>query len=745
MNPNNWHPDLNRLREIGEWAALGFYEAIEEPWPRAYGRAYRRLYENMEIVISEDRYLIPAEPLPRSKTRETHDFWTATSLICDHNHNVGLRWNPSVAEEKKRQFPRHAAFIDGLTQDLDYRLFQSKTGGYFGGYTHANPDIRRVVGEGFLAMEAELDGQLSALEQAGAEADPEALNLLRALKDFTIGVYAFHSRTAEALQRAAEAATGARKVKLALIATSFRNGFVKPAQTFLEGLLAVNLTWMLDGCDSIGRVDQVLGGLFEQDLRSGVLDRPFAQQLFDEWWCNFERMNGWNLQIGGYTPEGRDGCNALTREFILACGRNHYRRPNVAFRITRETPEEYLVEALEALREGSGRPALYNDDLYVEALSKMDLGLTPEDAREIGFGGCTETMIAGLSNVGSLEGEINLAKALELALHDGWDPVAKQQAGPHTGRFEGMKTFGQFEAALRRQIQYLTDAFVARDKEQLRNRFHRGDPKMPRTFFTRDCVKNRKSFEAGGARYNWAVVSYQGIANLIDSLAAIRLCVYQKKQISRPQLLEALLADFRGSEKIRKILQAAPKFGNDDACVDHPGRDIIRFAWETLYAHATPRGGRYLPSCILFTTYRGAGLQVGATPDGRKAFTPLVDSVGAFPGRDTEGPTALLNSVAKLPLALAAGTPVLNVRFQKSILTGKAGLGKVAALIRSFFAQGGMQVQVSVLNKAEMLAAQKEPERHQGLIVRIGGYSEYFTKLDQELQNSVIARTEHAT
>lgn len=177
--------------------------------------------------------------------------------------------------------------------------------------------------------------------------------------------------------------------------------------------------------------------------------------------------------------------------------------------------------------------------------------------------------------------------------------------------------------------------------------------------------------------------------------------------------------------------------------MDDLGAELIEYAWRHLYRHETPRGGRYLASCILFTTYLGAGRAVGATPDGRGAGEALVDSVGAVPGYDVNGPTALLKSVAKLPLWLAAGTPVLNLRFQKSLFANRDVLAKMASLVRSFFSQGGMQAQISVLDAAELRAAQANPEPYRDLIVRIGGYSEYFNALDKELQDSVISRTEY--
>ncbi len=725
------------LKKLGEWAALGFYEAIDLPWPRPYGRAYRRLYENMQIRVPEGRWLIPCEPLPNARTWRSHNVWTATSLILDHEHNCGLRVNESIAEAKKATFPQHAEFIDALVADLRSRLV------YFGGYTHTNPDMRRVVDQGFDSMATELADAIAATRAEGDAAEPGTLELLLAVDDFAIGARAFHSRACDAVMAAADAATGPRREQLLTIGNALATTFLRPARTFYEGLLAVNLAWMLDGCDSIGRLDQVLGHLYEADLASGELTAERAVGLIDEVFDNFEIFNGWNLQIGGWTPEQADGTNELTMAIIAACGRNHFRRPNVALRVTSQTPDTAVVEALRALRDGSGRPALYNDDLYVKTLREMDMGLTDADATEIGFGGCTETMIAGLSNVGSLEGEVNLAKALELALYDGFDPTSGQQRGPHTGPFAEMKSFDDFLAAVKKQIDYRTGEFYAWDREQLTRRFTQGDPMLARTLFTRDCIARRKSFEAGGARYNWCVVSYQGIANLIDSLAAIRQCVYEDHTVSHDRLLAALQADFEGAEDVRQALLAAPKFGNDDDRVDLLGREIMEHAWNELYSYETPRGGRYIASCILFVTYEWAGQPIGATPDGRRAGEPLADSVGAFQGNDIHGPTALLNSVAKLPLHLAIGTPVLNIRLQKAILERDSDLVRVAAMVRAFFANGGTQVQVSVLDRQELLDAQAEPEKHRDLIVRVGGYSEYFCNLTPELQETVIDRTEH--
>lgn len=725
--------DLQKLEEIGEWAARGFYEGEPLPWPRSYGLALRRMYEHMEVDVPEGRYLIPHEPMASSLTCESDNTHHAEGLICGLFHSSGLEVCDDIVKRKKERYPQHAAFIDALTADLRQKLPT------FAGYTHSNPDIARVVSEGFASMAAELRHETEAAALDGTQ---EERNLLLALSDYARGVEAFYAKTAETLRNAAAARPGDRL--LTLVSREFAACFMHPSTTFIQGLLAVNFTWMLDGCDSIGRIDAALGALFDGDLAAGRLDIADARVMLDEMWLNFERLNGWNLQIGGYTADGKDGCCALTRECIACCRRNRLRRPNVAFHITKDTPEDAVLSALRSLAEGSGRPALYNDDAYLPALRRICPELTAEDARGFGFGGCTEAMIPGKSNVGSLEGEFNFAKAVELAVFDGFDPVARAQTGPHTGSFASFETLDAFLRALKAQIFAMTCRLTETLRSGLEKRLTQGDPKLYRTLFTRDCVRRRRSFEAGGARYNWSVISYQGVSNLIDSVAAISKCVFEEKSVGRQALCDALSHNFEGAEQIRRLLLGAPKFGNDLEAGDSAGCGVIRYAWELLSRFETPRDGRFVPSVILFATYADAGRAVGATPDGRRAFEVLTDSVGATQGMDRNGPTALLNSVLRLPLSLAAGTPVLNLRFTKDIMRSDEGLRKVWMLIRTYFARGGMQAQLTVADTAELRRAQREPEKYRDLIVRIGGYSEYFVGLSPALQESVIRRSEHS-
>ena len=464
------------LEDLNEWGLIGFYQSIlaNDPWPVPIGKAMRKMYEQMEVIIPPGQYLLPFEPMMYSTHQSVPVHPQKQMFSLDSNG--GMFFNKKMAQCKQEVFPQHAGLIDWVGEDLALYLPN------FQGYTHNNPDIRRVVNEGFAAMVEELETELSSVQKGGENIDSDELNLLLALKEYSEGVKAFYYNSLNAIR-----AVSSERNELKTIVDAFENCFMRPSTSFLSGLLAVNMAWLLDGCDSIGRVDQALGDLFEADLERKRIDVDFARKLLDEWFCRFELHNGWNMQIGGYTPDGRDGCNKLTREILLTVERNNLIRPNVAFRITESTPDDFLIDALKSLRKGTGRPALYNDDLYIKALMDSHLGLKEEDARELSFGGCTETMIGGMSNVGSLQGELNFAWILQCTLYDGFDPVKKEQAGPHTGIFEGFSSYEDFIAALKEQILYATNDFVAVDKLALRERFTKGDPKLYRTMFTRDC------------------------------------------------------------------------------------------------------------------------------------------------------------------------------------------------------------------------------------------------------------------
>jgi len=403
------------------------------------------------------------------------------------------------------------------------------------------------------------------------------------------------------------------------------------------------------------------------------------------------------------------------------------RRPNLALRLRRDTPDEVWDQALDTISGGTGIPALYNEEEYVRAIRLADLGVAEEDLPHFAFGGCTELMIHGRSNVGSLDDTFNLALSFERSMHR---------------HLAACPTFDDFIAHLKADITTdiitMCDAVSANQKSKAL-----AQPQPIRTLLIDDCLDNAMEFNAGGARYNWSVICIAGLANTYDSLAAIKQMVYDERAVSAEELLLALRDNFAGHEDLRQRLARCPHYGNDDPFVDDLAVDVSTHVFSEFMGQTPWRGGRFLASCLMFVTYGDFGRQVGATPDGRLAYTPIADSAGAVQGRDTSGPTALLRSVAKVPHFLAPGTLVINIRFTRRLFDDPALRDQLKALIRTYFDLGGMQLQINVVDQRILREALANPDAHRDLIVRIGGYSEYFHLLARDLQESVLLRVEH--
>jgi len=355
------------------------------------------------------------------------------------------------------------------------------------------------------------------------------------------------------------------------------------------------------------------------------------------------------------------------------------------------------------------------------------LGIREEDLGWYNGGGCTETMIHGLSNVGSLDAGINLPLILAETLD------------------RHLSSAASFEALLEAYKSDVADVVseIATNVSAHQEAKARLRPQPMRSLLIDDCIDCGREYNAGGARYNWSVVNVAGLANAIDSLAAVREVVFERREKSGAKLREILQADFDGEEAFRQRLQRCPRFGNDDPRADDIARDVSDFVFREFLRYAPWRGGKFIASCLMFTTYCHAGAPVGATPDGRRAGEPLADSAGAYQGRDTNGPTAMLKSVASMPHYLAPGTLCVNVRFSKDFFSTKDGRRKLQDLVQTYFGIGGMQLQVNVVDQVILRKALANPEQHQGLIVRVGGFSEYFHRLTPELRQTVLERTEH--
>jgi formate C-acetyltransferase len=601
------------------------------------------------------------------------------ALMPDYSFTLSV--NGKLLKEK---WEEGAALVQEEMELLSYAVgLPHNVGG--DGYTHSIPRYERVLREGLDGYEK----RVLALE-AGDFRD----GLLEILE----GIKIYHRRSLDYLGLINSDAS--KKLVAALGQVPF-----KPARNLYEALVCWNFIYYIDGCDNPGRLDADLIEYYRGEDYTALL-REFFQNVDDNW--------AWSAALG---PE----CNDLTLQCLKAV--KGMRRPSLELRVSDGTPDAVWQAAAEALASGCGQPALYNEDLYQKTLSEYFPDKPAEDLKRFNGGGCTETMLAGISNVGSLDAGINLPLIFEACLKNAFGETAQGAASTFDGFYR------ELIAQTRREVLDVLDKVSDYQKRRARYR-----PQPVRTLLIDDCIDKAKDFNAGGARHYWSVVNLAGMVNVIDSLLAVRELVYDKKEFTPRAFLAALE---EGSAGFRARLRGCPCFGVDDPNADELAADFAGKVFD-IFGERTPYlGGRFLPSSIQFATYADAGRKVGATPDGREAFSPLADSLGAIHGKDTSGPTALLNSVAKLPLYKAAGTPILNMRLKKEFIPAA-----LKPLVMGYFARGGMQVQISCLSREDMLDALEYPEKHGNLIVRIGGYSEFFNNLSPELKETVIKRTE---
>lgn len=547
------------------------------------------------------------------------------------------------------------------------------------GWTHSFPNYSRVLNEG-LDRYAE---RVHALEEGDFR---EAMLILLE------GIRIYHQRCIDHLVRV--------DAPVRLI-EALRRVPYEPARDIYEAMVCLNFIFYLDGCDDIGPLDRILLPYYRgEDMTP----------LFREFFKNVDVNDGWSGTLG---PD----YNELTRMCLRAI--HNGRRPNLQLLVKRDMPDWVWEEAVASLATSCGQPALYNYELYLKTLRERMPQIPEEDLKRIAFGGCTETMFEGLSAVGSDDAGINVALIFS-------DYLRRE--------LSRRKTYDEFYEGLVTDIRREIADTLDRLNEYRRTRaLYR--PDVMRTLLVDDCLDTLTEFHAGGARYMYSVINMAGAINVIDSLNVIRELVYEKQTYMPLEFLSCM--DERDPQFL-DLAKRCASYGNDDDRADSVGTRFLGDLAEALEQRACYPRGKFYPVSNQFITYVPAGKQVPATPDGRAAGAPLCDSLSAIHGNDYKGATALLNSVSKLGLHRVIGTPIVNIRISKKHLTLA-----LKPLVLSFFENGGMQLQVSCLSREEILDAIAHPEEHRSLVVRVGGYSEYFNRLSPELQQTVLERTEY--
>jgi formate C-acetyltransferase len=536
------------------------------------------------------------------------------------------------------------------------------------------------------------------------------------------------------------------------------------AQTFYEAIQSFWMSHLLmhieQNCQSMspGRFDQYMYPFLEKDLASGMIAEEEALELLCCLWIKFNEIyklkdEGQSLQAGGYPTyqnmilggqdiNGNDATNTLSFLCLEAEKIMKLPQPSLSIRFHNNTSNSFFRKACEIIRCGTGKPAIYNDNVIIPSF--LSHGVTMDDARNYGIVGCVEPSIPGKTYGGHGASKLNLPKLLEITLYNGVDPRTNKKLGLETGEAKDFTSFEQLLDAYHKQLAYFVRLMVI--MEHAINCIHQQMAPVPfLSLGVHDCMETGKDIMDGGAHYNFIGPEAIGHATAADSLAVIKKLVFEEKTITIEELKKVLEKNFVGYEPLRqRFIQSVPKYGNDDDYVDILAKDIATYYCRQVQQYKTVRGGTFIPGMYPATAHVPMGMVVGATPDGRLNGTPLNDGVSPSQGRDTLGPTAAMKSVAKLDHMLVSNGTLFNMKFNPEILAQKESFEKFVYLLRTYFSLGGMHIQCNAISKEILLTAQKEPQNYADLVVRVAGYSAFFTGLQKPLQDEIISRTEHS-
>jgi formate C-acetyltransferase len=411
---------------------------------------------------------------------------------------------------------------------------------------------------------------------------------------------------------------------------------------------------------------------------------------------------------------------------------------NLAIRIHSKTPEDFLVRACQVYRSTSGQ-AFYNDEVIIPAL--LGDGYSLEDARNYAIVGCVEPAGSGDTFACTGGNDLKLGGVLEMVLTNGGYRLMGRQ-GLATGDAKKFTSFNEVMDAFRQQLEH--NVKMAADAVNAKDAIYQAEFPTPFVSSTlTGCVESGKDATEGGARYNFGSITARGLGTTADSLAAIKKLVFEDEVLTMSELMELLGANFRGKENMRQmVINRAPKYGNDDNYVDLIAKQIVELFCREVSKHRSIRGGHFRPSFYSYGTHVLDGLFLGATPDGRKAGDAVSNGISPSNGREDEGPTAVLKSAAKLEHRLISNGDALNLRLLPSLVQDDDALRKVTSLVKTYFRLGGMHLQFNVVSSETLKDAQKHPENYRDLVVRVSGYSAFFTDLGRSIQDDIIARTE---
>lgn len=763
--------DVERVELVTE----SYQKTFDKPEILRRAIALRDILMNMSVVIRENELIVgahakklravPLFPEYAADWLETQmdDFMTrpGDQFLITEEQKAAVRrclgfWKgKSLRDRVMASVPEDIAAVigTGIISNVNYTM--SAPG-------HTVPHYEYLLKTGYSNIQRRA-AELAAGLDRHAPDYIDKLNFYRAIEITCCAVIGFANRYADlAAELAGKESDPKRRQELLDIERVCRRVPAEPAGNFREALqfvYFVQLIMQIEGnglAIGLGRMDSYLNGLYAADTASGRLDHNAALELMD---CFYLKLNeidkvysneatralqgpahGQTITVGGVDRSGRDVTNDITFLVLEADRDIRLVQPDIAVRIHDGTPQALLMAVTENVKAGINKVKIFNDSVITRGM--RELGFGEEDAYNFSFLGCSEPVADGKTNSWGNSGHINLAKMLELALNDGKCMLTGKQVGPHTGDPLQFASFEEVKAAYREQLAYFVNVLTAFDNilDNYQAKY------MPLPFYSTvitDCVGRGVEFNAGGAVYNTSSPLGIGPITAGDSLEAIRKVVFEDGRITMEELVEALKCDFEGKEALRLMLQnRAPKYGNDIDEADEMSRFVADCYYDELAKYKNFRGGPYTAGLYYLTANIPHGSNTAATPDGRKARAPLNDGgVSPTHGMDKRGATAVLRSAGKLENHRAGHGCVLNQLLHPSIFNGAGGDEVFAAYMKGIVKCGSWESQFNVITPEELRRAQDRPEEYKSLVVRVAGYSAYFTALEKEMQDDIIDRT----
>ena len=816
---------FEKLPEIESDRAVLLTESYKEtegqPIIVRRAKAFSHILKNIPITIRRNELVVgSATKSPRScqvfpefsydwleKEFDTVETRSADPFYISEDNKRILRDVYKYWKGKTTSELATAYMADETIKAIEHNIF-TPGNYYYNGVGHVTVNYEKVLEIGYEGIIEEVKEELAKCNVADNDYAKRS-HFLRSVIESCEAVIIYANRYSElALNMAKQCSDNVRRDELLQIASNCSRVPAKGARSFYEACQSFWFVQMLLQVESSGhsispgRFDQYMYPYYKADIESGKITKEFAQELIDCIWVKLNDLNkvrdagsaegfaGYglfqNLIVGGQDAGGIDATNDLSFMAIEASMHVMLPQPSLSIRVWNGSPHELLIKAAKLTRTGIGLPAYYNDEVIIPSL--LNRGLTLSDAREYNIIGCVEPQKAGKTDGWHDAAFFNMCRPLELVFSNGYDKG--ELVGIETGDVTKMKTFEEFYDAYKKQMKYCIELLVNADNAIDVAHMERC-PLPYLSSMVDDCIKRGKSVQEGGAIYNFTGPQGFGVANMADSLYAIKRLVFDEKKVTLAEYKDALENNYgRGLslervedltrevikklesdghtidaevvaqvsatialnsldnskkakyDKLLEMIEEVPKFGNDIKEVDQFARDVAYVYTRPLENYKNPRGGQYQAGLYPVSANVPLGEQTGATPDGRLAHTPVADGVSPSAGKDVFGPTAAANSVARLDHGIASNGTLFNQKFHPSVLAGRTGLEAFVNFIRGYFDQKGSHIQFNVVSRETLIEAQRYPEKYKTLVVRVAGYSALFTSLSRSLQDDIINRTE---